>query len=202
MLKLYAVLAAVIAVAVAQRCNIPPQWEARLVAFDPNERRYHNHTSNYNIYAHYVYDQVNARKFRVEEASFGDSGFRRLAILELYQTRRAYVTDLQTRDCTIYNINEPFFSHEIPANAEFYGYEYLGSSPYAIELSTWGADVTYAGQTGRWYGTYTTDNCVPVRSDIFFNTTGFHFEEFTNVVLGIGDPNVFIPPAGCRPAQQ
>ena len=37
-----------------------------------------------------------------------------------------------------------------------------------------------------------------MRDDKFSNNTGFHYEEFSDVTIGISDPNMFTPPTGCK----
>lgn len=65
---------------------------------------YHNQTSAYRTYAHYTYDGINLRKHRYEDATYGDSAEERLEVLELYSEGKAYVTNVQTRVCQIYNL--------------------------------------------------------------------------------------------------
>ncbi len=56
------------------------------------------------MFGSYAYDGINDRKFTVEYASVGDQPGERLAILELYSTKRAYVTNLQTQKCLYYRM--------------------------------------------------------------------------------------------------
>jgi hypothetical protein len=48
---------------------------------------------------------------------------------------QAYVTNLGTRECKIYDITRPFISHEIPADAQFEGYETIGAYPDYVTLT-------------------------------------------------------------------
>jgi hypothetical protein len=59
----------------------------------------------------------------------------RFDILELYSTKQAFVTNLGTRECKIYQITRPFIAHDIPANAQFEGYETIGAYPDYVTLS-------------------------------------------------------------------
>lgn len=93
-------------------------------ALSPNpQRSYHNHTSQYRVYSRYAYDGDNLRKHSFEYASFGDNPDERLEILELFKERKAYVTNLQTRACKVYNIpsSDSFLRHDIPDSAAFEG---------------------------------------------------------------------------------
>jgi len=168
--------------------------------FDPNQRNYHNHTSEYRIYGRYSYDGIGQRKRIIEYASFGDQAGERLDIIELYNIKKAYVTNIDTKECTIYDIEHPFGSHDIPASAIFQGYEIIGSYPDQLTLSQWfNPTDSFMGINGTQYLTFTEATCIPVRDDRFNDQTGFHYQEFSNVVLGFSDPNVFIPPSNCKP---
>eukprot|EP00048_Salpingoeca_helianthica_P014316 m.221104 g.221104 ORF g.221104 m.221104 type:complete len:214 (-) comp15719_c0_seq1:122-763(-) len=182
-------------------CSMPQLWEARVISFDPNERVYHNHTSEYRAFARYSYDGVYQRKRIFEEARFGSSPSQRFDILELYSIKKAYVTNLGTRQCLIYDIRHPFIAHDIPANATFEGYETLGAYPDYVTLTQWVLpNATRGDVTGTRYLTYTSQGCVPVRDDYFSNATGFTYTEFSDVTVGLHDPNIFNPPTGCKPA--
>lgn len=91
---------------------------------------------------------------------------------------------------------------QIYPTANFTGYETYGNGASALTLSQWGtSNYTYRGTSCNRYQTF-TDHCVPVRDDKYTPGTGgfgFVYEEFSNVVLGIINPNVFIPPPNCKP---
>eukprot|EP00350_Pseudokeronopsis_sp_OXSARD2_P004482 CAMPEP_0170549502 /NCGR_PEP_ID=MMETSP0211-20121228/7652_1 /TAXON_ID=311385 /ORGANISM="Pseudokeronopsis sp., Strain OXSARD2" /LENGTH=193 /DNA_ID=CAMNT_0010855551 /DNA_START=10 /DNA_END=591 /DNA_ORIENTATION=- len=183
------------------KCHMPQQWEAYQVRFDPNERPYHNHTSAYRTRARYTYDGLGLRKRRVEEFQSGGAD-NYYDIIELFNEKKAYVTDLKSKVCTIYEISAAdFHPHDIPSDAQFTGNEIIGSYPDQVELSQWfKPNASYYGGVSDQYLTFTVGNCVPVRDDRWNNATGFHYEEFSDVTVGLSDPNVFIPPSGCTPA--
>ncbi|OZA43274.1 MAG: hypothetical protein B7X84_03595 [Alphaproteobacteria bacterium 17-39-52] len=114
---------------------------------------------------------------------------------------QAYVTDIDSRTCYYYPINWPFVAHDIPADAVFEGYESIGSYPDYVTLSQWIiANASSPSGVGHRYMTFTSQGCVPVRDDFFNNATGFSYMEFSDVTLGLHDPNIFVPPTGCKPA--
>ncbi|EDQ91724.1 uncharacterized protein MONBRDRAFT_35848 [Monosiga brevicollis MX1] len=200
-LALVALALACLACANAQRCDMPQEFEARVVRFDPDRRYYHNHTSQYRSYGAYAYDGVELRIWRREDITVGDSATDRVEVLELYKSQKAYVTNLTTGKCTSYNINFPFRHHDINPNARFVGYETLGNSEDSITLSQWVAvNQTYHGEPGAHVYQTFTQECVPVRDDVMVPDSGFHYEEFTDVTLGVQDPNIWIPPADCHSA--
>ena len=47
------------------------------------------------------------------------------------------------------------------------------------------------------YQTFTKE-CIPVRDDKFSNATGFHYEEFSDVTIGLSNPNIFNAPTNCK----
>ena len=78
------------------------------------------------------------------------------------------MTNVTTGDCTIYDIDFPFSPHDIRPDAQFLGYENLGAYPDYIQLSQWSVDnATYHGEpNAHIYQTFTED-CIPVRDDVF-----------------------------------
>merc|ERR1712039_260834 len=135
-----------------------------------------NHTSEYWARARYAYDGINLRKAFVEQIHYGGaSGSDLYQVLELFHEKKAWVTNLRTKDCEIRNIENPlnFHRHDIPENAEFMGFEILGSYPEELTLSQWHVENTpgYISGTNS-YLTY-SPKCIPVRSDHFNNQTGF-----------------------------
>lgn len=183
-------------------CNMPQVFEGRVISFDPNQRSYHNRTSAFRAHARLSYDGQYKRRRIFEEYVTGTSPEQRFDILELYQVKKAYVTNLGTRKCTIHDITFDWHPLDIPTNATFEGFETLGSYPDSVTLSQWfvGNATGPRGSKGVRYKTFTTVGCVPVRSDFMSNATGFTYEEFSDVTLGLHDPNIFIPPTGCTPA--
>jgi len=149
-----------------------------------------------------VYDGIQARKWHRDQIQTGDDPRRQyFEVLELSAAKKLYVTELRSRSCTIYNTDGTFYRHDIDPRANFTGYEYIGSSPAALELSQWETrNFPFRDTIAHRYQTFTTSQCVPVRDDKYAQAFGFMYEEFSNVVLGIGDPNIFIPNPNCKPA--
>eukprot|EP00730_Choanoeca_flexa_P014710 TRINITY_DN6532_c0_g1_i1.p1 TRINITY_DN6532_c0_g1~~TRINITY_DN6532_c0_g1_i1.p1 ORF type:complete len:215 (+),score=40.10 TRINITY_DN6532_c0_g1_i1:99-647(+) len=179
---------------------MPQQWEGRIVRFDPNERSYHNRSSEYRSYGRYAYDGVEQRKWIFEDVAYNSPAFQRFEILELYKEKLAYVTNITSGECTIFDIEHPFHPHDIEKDAKFTGYENLGAYPDYLQLSQWTTrNATYHGQpNAHVYQTFTVEDCAPVRSDVYVPATGFHYEEFSDVTKGVINPDVWIPRSDCR----
>eukprot|EP00117_Sycon_ciliatum_P010879 scpid81382/ scgid12587/ Mammalian ependymin-related protein 1 len=203
MIRWLAVLAVVVAVA-AQRpevCDSPAQWSANMVIFDPVEGH------EFAMDAKYYYDKTGLRKARIEQIDPGrNTTHRYVHVIELFAEHKAYYIDLGTRDCVERSLDRPgsldgFHPHDVPAEASFRGLFYIGSDAVSdghVEASAW--DYYYSDRGYFWHGTFTTHGCIPLRSDHFNHTTfGARFEEFFDVVPGISDPNVFVPPSNCHP---
>merc|ERR1711990_177909 len=165
-LCLFALVA--LAAAGGMRCKMPQQWEARRVSFDPNERYYHNHTSEYYDIGRYSYDGEGMRKRLLMDATFGNNPDIHLLILELYHEKNAYVLDLDTKKCKKFKITWEWHAHDIPLHAHFLGYETLGTWPSQLELAQFRSELDGMFQ----FQTFTKDGCVPVRDDVYSNATG------------------------------
>ena len=57
-------------------------------------------------------------------------------ILELYSEMKAYVTDLRTKQCTIYTITEPFHRHDVRRRPEANCLKPCHLSPEHVRSST------------------------------------------------------------------
>ena len=90
------VLVALASAQVRPLCSMPQVWEARRIEFDPNERVYHNHTSDFRSFARYAYDGTFQRKRIYEEVRFGTTPDQRFDILELHSVKLLYVTNIGT----------------------------------------------------------------------------------------------------------
>merc|ERR1719456_1018806 len=124
-------------VSIPSRCNVPSQWEARRVAFDPNERRFHNHSSEYHVMGRYAYDAKNQRKARVDDGEWAHETQGVYFVLELHEEKVWFVENIKTKECECGPITWPFHSHSVPEAAKFVGYEIIGSGSDSLELSQW-----------------------------------------------------------------
>eukprot|EP00043_Microstomoeca_roanoka_P029539 m.22209 g.22209 ORF g.22209 m.22209 type:complete len:208 (-) comp9268_c0_seq1:208-831(-) len=199
LIAIFSAVVLAVCVSAQSRCEMPQEWEARTVRFDPNRRPYLNHSSDYRTWGRYAYDGIDLRKWMLDEVVLGGGDNpKRYMVLELYREQQVYVTDLSNYECKIYDLTHRFHRHDINPNATFIGNEILGFGQDQILLSQWFAnDTTYHGEPSTDYQTFTM-NCVPVRDDHYTEETGFHYEEFSDVTLGISDPNIWIPSPSCK----
>ena len=121
----------------------------------------------------------------------------------LFKEGKRYSEDRNTRECTEYVLTDKFRPIHIPENGTFDGEFYLGSS------SSQGSGVlaeSWSGKTTNPNGAYsdlvTDKGCIPVH-DIFVDEDDPQIMEtfFYDVVAGISDPNVFVPPKDCQPGK-
>jgi hypothetical protein len=147
----------------------------------------------------YFYDSVGQRKARFEDADVNGNKAR-LQIIELFQQQKYYEINLDTGACTTGNLSMPFIPHDVPSNANFTGDFIVGSSAVpdgSVEIQTWVAQFNHNGQTIDWFGEFTSTGCIPVRMQVFSPNNFMLVEDFVDIVIGIPDPNAFIPPASC-----
>jgi len=186
-------LAAVVVV-VAQHprhCDVPFEMEARAFQIDPKMKFMRR--------GHIAYDAREERTSFFEEVSnsTGDNFFHEI---HLFRERRRYRIDLKTKACTVEHSDERFRPWHIPRDAEFVGDAYVGTNAFlhsGVLTTHW----NHRNKTENtdWYGVFTDRDvgCVPVM-DFFHNPNiGSVHTSFFDVVLGIGDPNQFIPPSHC-----
>jgi hypothetical protein len=170
-------------------------WISNIVAFDPNHREFHNHTSDYFVHAHFFYDETIQAKRSIENAVVGDEKPALYDILELFTTKKAYVVDVATKTCKTYDIKYPFIPDTPPKFANFTGISTIGTAGIdGIDLNQYEAHDEEHGVA--LYQTYTSRDCLPVRNDHFSEDTGFHYEQHSDVNLKV-DPTVFAVPAVC-----
>jgi len=182
---------AIVAVAAAQRpwhCTAPAEFEARVSELD--------HVKKFESRARLSYDGINRRVRMVDEVNIQDKkGF--YDILYLHDEGVEYVYDFKTKKCEKRRISREWRPVHIPYNATNYGEAYIGSSSAAGD----GVLVTnWAGQDSkgdRYFMTWTYKDCIPITTGFISQKVGFLFTSYYDVVLGISDPNVFIPPKEC-----
>jgi len=191
---LFVALALALAVAVyAQepvRCRSPREFEARIVEIDPKRE--------FEIRAHYAYDFVGERTSAFEEVrnSSGNTFFHRI---HLYREKKGYWINLKTGTCSVESITWPFHRIEVPENATFVDQFEIGTDAVpgaGVLVNVWEDKVT--DPKARWFGTFTARECLPVNENFHSSQTGFIHTSFFDFVLGISDPNVFIPPSQCQ----
>jgi len=191
-----ALLATVAAVSAqhARHCQAPAEFEAHIFQMDPKESFFRR--------GHFAYDSREERTSMFEEVRNGtdDEAFH---VIALHREHRLFRYNLKTKTCTSEPLNHRFHRIEIPRNATFDGEAIIGTNAFnnAGLLSTFWNHENKQEQWS-WHGVYTAREigCIPV-SDEFHdqspNGIGRVHSSFFDVVLGIADPNIFIPNSAC-----
>jgi hypothetical protein len=166
------------------------------VSFDPNHRVYHNRSSDYYVHAHFFYDEELQAKRSIEFAEVANEAPVLFDILELFGEKVGYAINIREKTCKKFDIDYPFVPNTPPKFANFSGYATIGSSGIdGVDLAQYEARDEERGVA--LYQTYTARDCIPVRNDFISDDTGFHYEQHSDVTLGV-DVNVFEPPADCK----
>jgi len=168
-------------------CRSPVQMTARLLTIQPSDNRL--------IRELFYYDAQNSRFAAFEEIQQGDT-FARYEFIIDYNTRLRYVIEYipdnpTTCEVTRLPMGSQFRVIGVPDNATLAGAYTLG-----IRLN-----VNYYTDEfwqGGWAGSFTTSGCLPISIQMQTARHGYQMQDFYDIVLGITDPSVFIPPSVCR----
>jgi len=182
------------AIVIAQHprhCEAPRELEAHAFQFDPKMQFYRR--------GHFAYDSREERTSLFEEVENGtDKEY--LHTIHLFRERRAYDYNLKTKVCTVHDIHHRFHRIEIPHNAHFVGEAIVGTNAFenaGVLTTHW----EHHNDTEKWswFGAFTDRavGCVPVMDHFHDETIGTVHTQFFDVVLGISDPNVFVPDSSC-----
>ncbi|XP_078672259.1 mammalian ependymin-related protein 1-like [Branchiostoma floridae x Branchiostoma belcheri] len=173
-----------------QPCIAPKLWEARMSRIDPAKRFYER--------ARISYDAINRRVRIIEEVNIKEQrDF--FDVLFLHEVGKEYKFNLRTKECAVSAIAEQFRPFEVPPNATSFGESYIGTGAFPGEgvlITLWGGEAEQPA--GRYMATFTNSGCVPVEDGFCTERFGCVHTAFYDVVAGISDPNVFIPPRECE----
>ena len=180
-------------------CTYPAQFTGQTHMFN-----YHRGVMGRGLMA---VDQEGERTFEVEEFTGEDALFERLT---LYKQDRTYSIHRATRSCTYAPIppRQKWAPFAVPKNASFYREATLGIPGASFVVNEFGIEHAPRGRGGKYtvWQQVTVRECMPVTTHVFATeadgrvNVSVSLEMFwQNVVLGIEDPDVFIPPSNCRP---
>jgi Ependymin len=180
---------AAIAVSAQQKCESPTVWEGRQLVNDP--------TKNFARSSAVFYDAPNERIATIDEI-FADGQNRTFyhTILN-HPAKKMYLIDITKKTCETRTIDFPWRQYGIPANATFFGDFEIGSDAVpgaGVQIQRWGEH----RDDRFWEGTFTSIGCLPVHDIFFDKRVGVVHTDFFDLVLGISDPNVFVPPPFCN----
>jgi len=203
------VIATVVASAFGQLpkpCTYPIQFTAQIHGM--------NYEKNLLERAQITYDGQAEMVFEVEQFRSTDGhGPIQYENLFHYKSNVYWKIDQQSRSC--YGPIEipghkKFSPFGVPKNSSFYAAVTEGVTPSALRIHEFGNTQQNADRTSvRSWHSVTEEECMPTYTHYFFIGTDGQMEpdksstdRFYNTVLGVEDPNVFIPPSNCRPASE
>jgi len=168
-------------------CRSPTQMTARLLTLEPEENRV--------IRERFYYDATNIRFAAFEEIQQGDT-FDAFEFIVDYNTRLRYVITRIPNNplkCTVTRLplGAAFRIIGVPDNATLAGGYTLGMT----------LNVNYYTDEfwqGGWAGSFTTTGCLPIAIQMQTARHGYTMQDFYDIVIGITDPSVFIPPSACN----
>jgi len=174
-----------------RHCVAPLEFEAHAFQIDPKMQMFRR--------GHFAYDARMERTSFFEEVLNGtdDEYFH---TIHLYRERRVFDYNLKTKVCTARDLPHRFHRIEIPHAAHFVGDAIVGTNAFenaGVLTTHW--EHHNDTEHWRWFGVFTDRSigCVPVMDHYHDQTIGTVQSEFFDVVLGISDPNVFIPDQSC-----
>jgi len=174
-----------------RHCDAPAEFEAHAFQIDPKEK--------FARRGHFAYDSRNERTSLFEEIRNGtDDDF--FHTIHLFRERVTYRFNLKTKVCTKQDLKERFHRIEIPRDARFVGDAIIGTNAFLNSgLATTHWEHENKSEKWSWYGVYTPRDigCVPVSDEFHDEQVGRVVTNFFDVVLGISDPNIFVPEHEC-----
>jgi len=149
------------------------------------------------------YDARMERTSLVEEI-MNDTSREYFHTIHLFRERKAYDYNLKTKVCTVHDVQYPFHPMHIPHNAHFIGDAIVGTNAFdgaGILTTHW--HHKNDTEKSEWFGVFTDRSigCIPVMDHFHNEHIGTVRTEFFNVVLGISDPDIFIPNPACFQAK-
>jgi hypothetical protein len=194
-LKLAVALCVLGAVAVMaqhpRHCDAPSEFEAHAFQVDPKEK--------FARRGHFAYDARNERTSLFEEVRNGtDDEF--FHTIHLFRERTTFRFNLKTKVCTKEALHMRFHRIEIPRNATFVGDAIIGTNAFmnsGLSTTHWAHENKQ--EKWSWYGVFTPREigCVPVSDEFHDHEVGRVNTQWFDVVLGISDPNIFVPDSSC-----
>lgn len=172
-------------------CVAPAEFEAHFVQWDMKEQ--------YALRAHFAYDSRLERTATVEafDNSTAESYYH---VINLHREHRRYIINLKDKTCTTQQLDYPFRRIEIPRDAHFIGEFIIGTNAFdnaGLLTTQWHHE--NKDKKWSWEGAFSPADkgCVPLGDHYHDETVGSVNSRFFDVVLGVGDPDVFVQPSIC-----
>nr|WAJ59534.1 epdl2.2 protein [Paramormyrops sp. MAG] len=124
-------------------------------------------------------------------------------LLLLYKEGVSYEISYPNQTCKKAPLKTPFRPIEIPPDAKLLGKVVLGTNSDpgmgGVLVNSWAGAVPVL--KAKYKLTFTEFGCLPISSQIHVENVGLILTSFYNLVIGIEDPNEFIPPPSCDKAE-
>ncbi|XP_043931785.1 ependymin-like isoform X2 [Protopterus annectens] len=156
-------------------------------------------SKHFEFVARFSYDAFLKRERIIGKVFTAENKTEILDTILLYRKRSMYSIFYHNKTCIKSPLTIPFRRAEIPHDATFIAQFVIGSSSLPGEgllANSWtGEDKT---QGGRYIMTATEFGCIPVSLLYNSNATGWSVTSYFDIINGIKDPEVFIPPEFCN----
>ncbi|KAM9449795.1 ependymin-like [Clarias gariepinus] len=169
-------------------CRSPPLLEGRFSVVLSDE--------DFEVHGKYSYDAI-LQRIRLGEFARSMNSSTVLDVLQLFREQVMYEIDYEHKTCNKRALIVKFHPMKIPQNFTFLAQMVLGSLSAPGEgllVNSWAGKIPQV--QGQFVMSFTEFGCLPVT---VFNSVGKFLAviSFFNIVHGIEDPSVFIPPPFC-----
>ncbi|KAJ8276351.1 hypothetical protein COCON_G00081030 [Conger conger] len=183
------VLAATVVAQKPHPCKSPPLMVGRLSLIYPKGEMF--------VYERFTYDALGKRiRLRAQGVEHNHSFYEDL--LMLFREGVVYQISYKNQTCTKKPMDMPFQPIEIPQDATLQSQIILGSSSgpgQGLLVNNWMGEIPE--QKAKFYTTFTEFGCLPLSSLYTTDETGWILSSFFDILIGIDDPQDFIPPDFC-----
>ncbi|XP_026878491.2 ependymin [Electrophorus electricus] len=175
------------------RCKSPPYLEGKLTAIFPEGKTM--------VFEQFYYDAFEQR-IRVIAAGQESNHSLHVDILMLFRERVYYEINYQNQSCVKMPLSAAFIPIEIPYDAQHNAQFVLGtlSAPgQGLLVNDW---VGFIPEYQAKYSMSVTEfGCIPITFLYHIEKMGHVLSSFYDIVVGIENPEVFVPPAFCGSAK-
>ncbi|XP_685579.4 ependymin [Danio rerio] len=171
-------------------CKSPPLLEGALTVFLPSQ--------HWRVFEKFSYDAIGQNVRVLAAGTDGNQTFL-TDLLLLYREGVSYEIHYRNQTCIKQALKEPFRHLGVPHNAHFLSQMVLGSSSLpgqGLLVNVWNG--TWEETKSHYLMTYTEFGCIPVSIADFTQKAELgELTSFFDLVEGIENPDVFIPPSFC-----
>ncbi|XP_048850949.1 ependymin [Brienomyrus brachyistius] len=174
-------------------CKSPPLMVGRLTVVYPEGK--------FVAYERFSYDAL-GRQIRVRAVTVDHNQTSFVDVLLLFREGVSYEISYQNQTCKKAPLKTPFPPIEIPHDAQLQGEVVLGSSSapgMGVLVNDWVGAVPE--QKAKYQLIFTEFGCLPITSINHIEDVGLILTSFYDLVIGIEDPDEFIPPPFCDKAE-